>query len=191
MKLRMAENSLFAVLLRSHWWISFVIAAVIALVAAALLPDRFKIVGVVSGLPFVVIGCIAAWRQSKLPSPSVVQALASELTASNWSSFSQRLQGALSRDGYELVRGQEDPVDFELRRQGEHVLVHARRWKSASVGVDTLAALGRARDARQATGAIVITLGELSEAAVRQAREQGISVWRINELARVMLASRA
>jgi restriction system protein len=191
MKLRMAENSLFAVLLRSRWWISFVIAAALALVAAALLPERFKIVGVVSALPFVVIGCIAAWRQAKQPSPAMIRALASELSASNWNSFSQRLQSALSQDGYQLTRGPEDPVDFELRRQGEHILVHARRWKSTSVGVDTLTALSKARDARQATGAIVITLGELSEAAVRQAREQGISVWRINELARVMLASTA
>jgi restriction system protein len=191
MKLRMAENSLFAVLLRSRWWISFVIAAALALVAAALLPERFKIVGVVSALPFVVIGCIAAWRQAKQPSPAMIRALASELSASNWNSFSQRLQSALSQDGYQLTRGPEDPVDFELRRQGEHILVHARRWKSTSVGVDTLTALSTARDARQATGAIVITLGELSEAAVRQAREQGISVWRINELARVMLASTA
>jgi restriction system protein len=191
MKLRMAENSLFAVLLRSRWWISFVIAAALALVAAALLPERFKIVGVVSALPFVVIGCIAAWRQAKQPSPAMIRALASELSASNWNGFSQRLQSALSQDGYQLTRGPEDPVDFELRRQGEHILVHARRWKSTSVGVDTLTALSKARDARQATGAIVITLGELSEAAVRQAREQGISVWRINELARVMLASTA
>ena len=38
MKLRMAENSLFAILLRQRWWVSASIALAIGLVAAALLP---------------------------------------------------------------------------------------------------------------------------------------------------------
>lgn len=187
----MAENSLFATLLRSRWWISFVIAAAIALVAAALLPERFKMVGVVSGLPFLVIGCIAAWRQSRQPSPAVLQALNDELVACNWNTFSQRLQTALTADGYDVARGQEEPVDFELRRQGERILVHARRWKSASMGIETIKTLTDVRHSLQATGAVVITLGDLSEAAARYARDNRLSVWRINELGRLMLARRA
>ena len=38
MKFRMAPNSVFAVLLRSPWWVSLAIAAALALAAAALLP---------------------------------------------------------------------------------------------------------------------------------------------------------
>ena len=38
MKLRMAENSLFAILLRKPWWLSLAIAGVMALLALALLP---------------------------------------------------------------------------------------------------------------------------------------------------------
>ncbi|MDO8420135.1 MAG: restriction endonuclease, partial [Rubrivivax sp.] len=40
MKFQMAKNSLFATLLRSPWWISAVIALVLGLLGAALLPDR-------------------------------------------------------------------------------------------------------------------------------------------------------
>lgn len=63
MKLRMAENSLFAILLRSRWWISLLIALGIGLVAAALLPAQWRVVGAVSGMPFIVIAVLAARHQ--------------------------------------------------------------------------------------------------------------------------------
>lgn len=40
MKLKMAEKSLFAILLRSPWWVSFSLVAVFALASKALLPAR-------------------------------------------------------------------------------------------------------------------------------------------------------
>ena len=73
MKFKMSEKSLFAVLLRSPWWISFVLVAVIALVAGALLPEQYKGVGMLGGFPFFVIGCMALWRQRNLPSPALVE----------------------------------------------------------------------------------------------------------------------
>ncbi|MBN8509743.1 MAG: restriction endonuclease, partial [Burkholderiales bacterium] len=70
MKLRMAENSLFAILLRSPWWVSLAIAAALALLARLLLPERFVAVGAFgAGFPFVVIAAIAAWRRLRAPSP--------------------------------------------------------------------------------------------------------------------------
>ncbi len=38
MQFKMKENSLFAVLLRSPWWISFLVAAAIGLVATLAMP---------------------------------------------------------------------------------------------------------------------------------------------------------
>jgi len=51
----MAKNSLFAVLLRSPWWISLLVALLVGLVGFALLPQQFKVVGALSGLPFAII----------------------------------------------------------------------------------------------------------------------------------------
>ena len=45
MKLKMAPNSLFAILLRSPWWISVGIAVVMGLLSAALLPEGFRVIG--------------------------------------------------------------------------------------------------------------------------------------------------
>ena len=68
MKFKMAPNSLFAVLLRSPWWISMVIALGVAAVAFALLPEPYRGLGAMGGFPFIVIGSIALWQQLRLPS---------------------------------------------------------------------------------------------------------------------------
>ena len=64
----MAEKSLFAVLLRSPWWISFVVVGLITLASGVLLPKEYFVVGALSGFPIFVVGCIAAWKQLRAPS---------------------------------------------------------------------------------------------------------------------------
>ena len=58
MKFKMSQNSLFAILLRSPWWVSFVVMAVVATLAAALLPQAYVAVGVLGATPFFVIGLV-------------------------------------------------------------------------------------------------------------------------------------
>ena len=52
MKLKMAKNSLFAVLLRSPWWYSVLIVLGMAIAARALLPEPYVVVGIVGTAPF-------------------------------------------------------------------------------------------------------------------------------------------
>ncbi len=55
MKGEMAESSLFAVLLRSQWWISAGIAALMIGVAMTLIPEpyhQYRIIGALTSLPF-------------------------------------------------------------------------------------------------------------------------------------------
>ena len=56
MKFQIAKNSLFAVLLRSQWWISFAIAAGIVALVKAVLPSIPVSYAVFAALPFIVIG---------------------------------------------------------------------------------------------------------------------------------------
>ena len=74
MKLKMAENSLFAILLRSRWWISLAIACGFVLVSVALLPREYALAGALGGVPFAIIGAIALKRQWGAPSASMVEA---------------------------------------------------------------------------------------------------------------------
>lgn len=186
MKLQMAKNSLFAILLRSPWWVSLAIAAVLALLAGALLPAGYRLAGALSGLPFVVIGALAARRQWRLPSAARVSEAEAALATMSWPAFSALLEQAFARDGWQVRRGSTAAVDFELERQGRTMLVSARRWKSARTGLDALRALQAAREAAEAPDALHIGLAPLTDPARAFAAEHRIAIWRAAELAQAL-----
>ncbi|NUN60705.1 MAG: restriction endonuclease, partial [Burkholderiaceae bacterium] len=68
MKFKMSPNSLFAILLRSPWWISFALVGLFSLAAAAVLPREYLFAGILGTFPFFAVGCVAAWRQWRAPS---------------------------------------------------------------------------------------------------------------------------
>lgn len=182
----MAKNSAFAILLRSPWWVSVGIALLLGVLALALLPERFRVVGAMSGLPFVVIGVVAGRRQWRLPSAARVAQTQQALAAMAWPAFAALLEQAFRRDGYSVQRGKTAGVDFELERQGRRMLVSARRWKSAHTGVEVLRALRAAREASDAPDALVIGLGPISDTARPFAAEHRIAVWQAAELAHAL-----
>lgn len=186
MKLQMAENSLFAILLRKPWWVSLGIAAVLGLVAMALLPPAYRVVGALSGFPFVVIAALAAWRQRRLPSQAEIAQTRQALAAMNWPAFSSLLEQAFRRDGYSVQRSTAKGVDFELERQGRRMLVSARRWKSARSGIDALQPLQVQREAIHAADALFVGLGPISDTARPFAAQHRIAVWQAAELAQAL-----
>ena len=179
----MAKNSVFAVLLRSPWWVSLGIGAALALVAAALVPDPYRSAGVLSALPFIVIAGIAAWRQSRLPSSARVLATQQAVNGMAWVDFAKLLEQAFQRDNYVVQRGTRDAVDFEIERQGRRMVVCARRWKSARTGLEVLRALQAAREDVGVPDALYIGLGELTDTARPFAATHRIAIWRLDELA--------
>ncbi len=183
MKFKMAPNSLFAVLLRSPWYLSLALSVAVGGVAAAVLPEAYRSVGAVSGLPFLVIAAMAAWRGRGRPSAKQVAHATQALGRMNWPAFSLLLETAFKRDGFTVRRSPGSAGDFELERKGRRMLVAARRWKSAHAGVEPLRALQAARSAAEAPDALYIGLGELSDAARALAASERISVWQAPELA--------
>ena len=113
MKWQMNENSLFAILLRSSWWVSFAIAAALTAVAVALLPEPYRFFGAVTGLPFFVIGCIAAWRQFQAPSTARIDSTLAAVRAMSWVEFSRAIEAAYRRDGYDVTAVNAAAADFE------------------------------------------------------------------------------
>ncbi len=182
----MAKNSVFAILLRSPWWVSVGIALLLGLLGFALLPDQFRVVGAVSGLPFAVVGAVAARRQWHLPSAARIAQTQQALATMAWPAFAALLEQAFRRDGYTVQRGKTAGVDFELERQGRRMLVCARRWKSARTGLEVLRALQAARDATDTPDALYIGLGPLSDNAQPFAAEHRIAIWQAAELAHAL-----
>jgi restriction system protein len=177
------KNSLFAILLRSPWWKSLGIAAILSLIAATFLPDRLKLAGALASFPFVVIGLIAAWKQLKQPSAARVERTAAALRDLDWARFEGLLEKALIRDGYTVERSRVTGIDFEVYKAGRRGLLVARRWKSAHVGVEPLKTLRQAADEADSQDAIYVSLGNLSEAAARYADANRVQVWEAGRLA--------
>ena len=183
MKFKMAENSLFAVLLRSSWWISVAVAVGIAGLARLLLPEQYRVVGMLTSLPFVVIAAMAFWRQSKQPSAAVVASTLEAAAALSAREFTDVLEAAFRRDGYEVTRPAKSVADLELDKAGRRSLVACRRWKAASTGVEPL----RELLAAAGEGArIYVALGGVTDKARQFAVANNIRVLDGAELARLL-----
>ena len=186
LKFRMAKNSLFAVLLRSPWWISAAVAAALVLLGLTVLSDPFRIMAILSSTPFAMIGAVAARRQWHVPNTARVAETRDALARMPWPAFADLLEQSFRRDGYTVSRSKVTAIDFELSRSGRRTLVCARRWKSARTGLEALRALQTARDASDQPDGLYIGLGPLTDTALPFAAKHGIAVWSAADLARTL-----
>lgn len=186
----MAEKSLFAMLLRSPWWISFVVVGVIVLAAGALLPREYFIVGALAGFPIFVVGCIAAWKQLRAPNPARVAEMLDAVGSMPWRNFADTLASAWVRAGYsvERIASSNAGADMRLTQGGKTTLVSARRWKAATHGVEPLRELLTAMQAGDAqAGVYVAALGQVSDNARAFASEHAIVVLQGDAVAQLLL----
>ena len=182
----MAEKSLFAVLLRSPWWISFAIAFALALAAKAMLPPQYFVVGALGGFPFVVIGVIAAWKQLRAPDTAHVEGTLAQLGAMAWRDFSAAVEQAFVRDGYTVQRLDGVVADFSLLKAGRTTLLSCKRWKAARLGVEGLQGLQVALGAGAADAGLCITSAQVTEQARQFAAQHQILIMRGEELAQLL-----
>ena len=182
----MAENSLFAILLRSSWWISAAVAVGIVLLSRLLLPQQYFIFGAVAALPFAVIAGITLWRQLQRPSAARVASTGAAVGAMSWKDFADRLETGFRRDGYEVARIESAGADFEMRRDGRKTLVKAKRWKAGRTGVEPLRELVAARDHREADEIVYVVTGQVTEQAARFGTKNRIRVMQGEDLARLL-----
>ena len=124
MNWKMAENSLFAVLLRSQWWWSVLVAAGVFGVVRLFMAWGYALFAT---SPFIVIALIRAWRQIRVPSGARLEKALATVRAMAWEDFAQALEAGFRREGY-AVKRVTGAADFELEKAGRLSLVGARRW---------------------------------------------------------------
>lgn len=189
MKFRMAERSLFAILLRSHWSISLLLAIAFVVVSRALLPEQYWLFGAMGGFPFWVIAAIAAWRQRHRLPPARVEALLRMAGGMGWKDFSQALAAGFSRDGWSVqpvTHTREGDADFILRRGAITAVVAARRFKAARVGEEPLRQIAASRDAHAAAQCLLITLTPVAATASALASSLGVQIVQGEPLAQLL-----
>jgi len=183
MKFPMAKNSLFAILLRSPWWISIVIAAGIVAAARLVVPEVYAFF---AALPFIVIGGVAGWRQLRAPSAARIADTLEAVRAMSWGDFSSALADAFRDEGYTVSRLTGAAADFELTKAGRISLVACKRWKAARTGVDPLRDLYDAKCAREAHECIYVAAGEITGGARAFAVESNIRLIHGAEFAKLL-----
>jgi restriction system protein len=174
MKFKMAENSIFAHLLRSPWWISFLIAVAFCVFMVAALPKELVRYGVIGAFPFVVIGFVALKRQWGKPSPAKLQTELDRLSALSWRDFSVELEAKFVKQGFEVTRLTTGVADFKLEKSGHITLVSAKRYKAATHGLEALQALVTQQEVQAADKAMYVCLSPVTAQAAKFAKEKGV-----------------
>ena len=188
MKLKMAENSIFAILLRKPWWVSMLVVGVFFALSGALLPKEYVLFGVMGSAPFVVIAVMAAWRQQGQPSAAQLNEVLAQAANWPWRDFSVRVEQGFARQGYAVEKLKGEGADFQLSQGARVTLVSCKRWKAANHGVEGLKALLAAKQAQEASACIYIALGLVSDSARQFAKAEGIQLMSEPQLVRLLLA---
>ena len=170
----MSEKSLFAVLLRSPWWVSFAVAIAVGVAGFMLLPERFKTVGALSGMPFVVISSMAFWRQMRAPNPARVEATLQALAALSSRDFLSVLEAGYRDAGYVVSRVGINGADLSISKAGRASLVSCKRWKAATHGAEPLRELNAAMTLHEANLGVYVAANALSEPAAAFASKHSI-----------------
>jgi restriction system protein len=176
----MRENSLFAVLLRSAWWVSAVIAVVWMTLAAAFIPPKYILFGMMGATPFVVIAGMVLWRNRNAPDPQRIEAALAQAGSQPWRTFSAALDKAFAAQGYVVTQLSSEPgshaADLRLVKNERITLVCAKRYKAASHGAEPLRELAAALEKNAAQHGVYISLGEVTEQAASVAKAHGIEL---------------
>jgi restriction system protein len=183
MKLQMHKNSLFAILLRSPWWISLLVAGGIFAALRLVIPELYASF---MALPFAVIGCYAAWQQLREPSAEAVGKKLEGARAMSSSEFTGALEAAFRRDGYDVTRLEKDEADLRLEKGGRVTLVACKRWKVARAGLEPLKLLLAAKHKHEAAGCVFVAAGEVTDNARGFAAENNIRLLHGAELAKLL-----
>ena len=183
----MSDKSLFAILLRSPWWYSFLIAAVLLLLARVFLPEAFRAVGMLSSIPFAILGVIAAWRQRDKPSPERVSMALDQLAQLPWKQFLPIMEQAFVQQGFTVTQLNSNAADLQLEKLGRVTLVSCKRWKAATLGVEVLRDLKAMQVSQEASYSACISLSLPTGVALKFAKENAIQLICQDELASLCL----
>lgn len=187
MAIKISDKSLFARLLRAPWWVSFAVAVFVGVAAFALFPKDLKPAGALSSIPFIVIGCIAAWKQRNTLSPKQIEASLQKLAAMSAREFTDTLAAVYEREGYIATRYTKIGADLVIAKNGYTTLVSCKRWKAAHHGVEALRELQAAMEAADTGRGIYVAMNATSDSAQQFASKNSIRLVTGSDLVELLL----
>lgn len=185
MAFRLAENSLFAILLRSPWWYSACAGLFFITLSGIIAGGKFLPLGVFIALPFLGIAGYAAYKQSKLPSQKRVLEVDQQARKMPHTEIAQKIASRYIEQGYDSKPFKSNRTDFELTRSYRKILLSSKRFKAANTGIEPLKQLVAIGEPEEATGYLYVALGEISAAARDYAKQNNIEIIQAHRLAAI------
>ena len=184
---------LLAELVRAPWWVGVVVAVVVYIGLACLLPSVVgggpvfgPAVEVAAGLAWLFAGLfllpaalsgLRVWRGRRMLAATRTK---DEIRALDWEEFEELVEAHYRRLGFSVRReggsGPDGGVDVRIRRGGETYLVQCKQWRQRQVGVKVVRELLGVVAAEQAAGGIVVTAGSFTREAEAFAGRSGVVV---------------
>jgi restriction system protein len=179
---QLPRNSLFAILLRSPWWLSLLLAfGMFAAVRLFFAPG----IAAFFALPFLAIGLYGAFRQFRQPSESRIAATLGRARELTWDGFRAALEDAYRRQGFTVTR-MDGIADVHLAQGGLVTLVSCKRWKAMRTGIEPLREFDAASKERGAHARVYVAVGEITDNARAFAEERRIRLLQEQELAKLL-----
>ena len=179
---KLPENSLFAILLRSGWWVSLLVGLGVFALVRLFLATPYA---VFAALPFIGIAIYAGFQRLRRPGPKKVATTLEKARALSSESFAAALERGFQREGYSVTRVG-GGADLELVNGAFVTLVVYRKWKAARTGIEALKDFEAATRRREAHHRIYIAAGVVTDTARAYAQEKKIRLLSEEELAKLL-----
>lgn len=176
MALEMAKNSLFAILLRSPWWYSTLIALFFIVVSLLLVSPKYMIFGFTAALPFLGISAYSGYLQSKRPGKKRMLEVVESARKMSAKQLAARISSQYEKHNFDITPFKGSAADFDAERGRHKFLVCCKRFKAASTGIEPLKQLVESGGKMEATGYLYVALGSITENARTYARQNDIEL---------------
>lgn len=174
MAFKMAENSLFAILLRSPWWYSVLIALFVIALSTMIARGQFLVVGISLAVPFLGIAGYSAFKQLQRPSPKRVAEVAAQARKMSAVQVAEKIAANYEQNRFEAEKFKGNAADMVLTRGYRKILLCSKRFKAANTGIEPLKQLVAAGENAEANAYLYVALGEISANARSFAKDNDI-----------------
>lgn len=176
MAINVPHGSLFAVLLRSSWWYSALIALSIIVISLVLVGGNYGVLFTSLSLPFIGIAGYVAYKQSKQPSRKQVLEFAQKAYGMTATQIANKISETYVKERFDAEPFKGKAAEIALERGNRKLLLSSKRFKAANTGIEPLKQLVAAGENAEATGYLYVTLGEVSAPAQKYAEENNIEL---------------
>ncbi len=183
MSFKLPQGSLFAVLIRSPWWYSVLIALLVVAISLVLVGGKYLVLGVATAMPFIGIAIYSVYSQSQRPGAKRIEEVEQAVRKMPVSELAKKIAANYEKIKFDVVEFKGDEAELELERGVHKLLLSCKRFKAAKTGIEPLKKLTAAGEKREMSGYLYVTLGEISANALKYANEHNIELIRAEGLA--------